>query len=341
MLKREVTISLINGLNLESVRAEIFGPLADEYLFVETATPRLCISGPYGNTPPPSGAFHVGYLCENIRPDPEKYDWVFGTLSESSVRHERYTCITWHGFDPRTLIKQPAQVDAWLGQHRRFCNFFYSNPVVHRENFCRALMSYQPVDCPGQSLRNMPPIDDNPHTARKWTGKRAFLSHYKFTVAFENSSAPGYHTEKILDPMTAGSIPIYWGDPEIGDVFNTASFIHVAGLQAPPSRALDRWLRRLGNRSLRDYQPGLYSRPADRMCRKLHHLSCKAADWLLRRSGWRAVIERVKFLDRNPDSYAAMLAEPWFTGNRPPARDPMRERWRLLLDRCSSQPDKP
>jgi len=323
---------------MASAVPEILGTLADDYSFVESDFPQLYISGPYGANHPPADAFHVGYLCENIWPNPDDYDWCFGTWSETSVQHERYTCITWHGFDPQTLIKQPSQVEAWLGERRRFCNFFYSNPVSHRENFCRALMAYQPIDCPGQSLRNKPPIDDNPHTAQKWTSKRAFLSQYKFTIAFENSSAPGYHTEKILDPMLAGSIPIYWGDPEIELVFNPASFIHVARLQTPPYRTLDRWLRRLGKRTLRDYQPGIYFKPTDRARRKLHQLASQTADWLLRSRGWKPVVERVKSLDSDRDAYAAMLAEPWLIGNCVPTRDSMRERWRQLLDRCASQP---
>ena len=341
MNKPEITVSFLNGLNISSALPEILGPLADEYDFVESATPRLCISGPYGNRQPPAGALNVGYLCENIWPCPDAYDWSFGTWSEASVKHPRYTCITWHGFDPTALIKQPAQVQTWLAEPRAFCNFFYSNRVTHREDFCRALSACQPVDCPGNSLRNIPPIDDNPHDAKKWSSKRAFLSRYKFTVAFENSSAPGYHTEKILDPMLSGSIPIYWGDPEIDRVFNSASFIHVAKLQAPPFRALDRWLRRLGRRTLRDYQPGIYSRPADRTVRKLHQLANRTADWLLRSRGWKPVIERLQALDNDRDAYATMLAEPWFIDNRVPVPDAMRDRWRELLDRCASQPATP
>ena len=52
-----------------------------------------------------------------------------------------------------------------------------------------------------------------------------FLKKYKFTIAFENESFPGYTTEKIFEPMLVNSIPIYWGNPEIHRDFNTESFI--------------------------------------------------------------------------------------------------------------------
>jgi hypothetical protein len=46
-------------------------------------------------------------------------------------------------------------------------------------------------------------------------------------ISFENSSYPGYTTEKIIEPMMVNSIPIYWGNPEIGKDFNVKSFVHV------------------------------------------------------------------------------------------------------------------
>lgn len=49
----------------------------------------------------------------------------------------------------------------------------------------------------------------------KWDGH----APYRYSVVIENSRSPGYFTEKIIDSLLAWSIPIYWGDPEIGRVF--------------------------------------------------------------------------------------------------------------------------
>lgn len=334
-LKPTVEISFRNGLGFGDAVPEIFGSLAAEFDFVESATPRLAVSGPYGAEPAPAGALNVGYLCENIWPDPDEYDWCFGAWREDAVDHPRYTRITWHGFDPQSLVKNPAQAGAWRSRPRKFCNFFYSNCVRHREDFCQALARYQPVDCPGVSLRNHPPIDQGGHDRAKWSRKRDFLAGYRFTIAFENSSAPGYNTEKILDPMLAGSIPIYWGDPTIARTFNPRSFINATDYIAPPSRALDAGLRRFGRRTHRDYRPAIFSSPLDRVRRRLHRASAETADWLLRARGWEPLVEAIRQIDRDDALYAAMLAEPWFAGNQPPA-DPMREQWRHLLTQCVS-----
>ena len=333
--KPVVQVGFTNGLDLAAFRNEILGPVADEFVLVESTSPRICVSGPYGTALPPKGSTHIGYLCENIWPDAENYDWCFGPWREDVVRHSRYTRITWHGFSPKRLIKAPDETAAWRGRTLKFCNFFYSHRVAHRESFCRALAKYRPIDCPGVSLRNMPPIDDGTSVGR-WERKRAFLSNYKFTIAFENSSAPGYHTEKILDPMLEGSIPIYWGDPTIEDYFNPRSFLSVAAVLRPPSLSFDRLLRRWGRQTHRDYCPAIYSAPGDRARRKLHRLASLSADWLIRLRGWALLVDRVRAIDEDADRYSAMLEEPWFKGNKPPAADRMQEQWRLLLASCAA-----
>src|SRR6185312_6089937 len=94
------------------------------------------------------------------------------------------------------------------------------------EAFFKQLSAYKKVDAPGRSMNSMPGIDIG--GGNKWTTKRQFLSPYKFTIAFENDIFPGYQTEKLYDAMMADTIPIYCGDPFVGDVFNTKSFLNAA-----------------------------------------------------------------------------------------------------------------
>ena len=57
--------------------------------------------------------------------------------------------------------------------------------------------------------------------------KMAFIKNYKFNIAFENSASPGYTTEKIIEPLSAFTIPIYWGNPLIEKEFSKECFIRV------------------------------------------------------------------------------------------------------------------
>lgn len=51
------------------------------------------------------------------------------------------------------------------------------------------------------------------------------LKDYCFSFAIENSKEPGYYTEKIFDCFLTGTIPIYFGDPCIGDIFDINGII--------------------------------------------------------------------------------------------------------------------
>ena len=55
--------------------------------------------------------------------------------------------------------------------------------------------------------------------------KYATIAESKFTIAFENYRHDDYVTEKIYDAMTARSVPIYSGAPNIKDYVPTGCFI--------------------------------------------------------------------------------------------------------------------
>jgi alpha(1,3/1,4) fucosyltransferase len=67
--------------------------------------------------------------------------------------------------------------------------------------------------------------------------KLATLSTFRFTVAYENThSIPGIITEKPLDCLCAGTVPIYWGAPNITDYIPADCFIDRT--QFPSDQAL-------------------------------------------------------------------------------------------------------
>lgn len=58
-----------------------------------------------------------------------------------------------------------------------------------------------------------------------WRSKELALADYCFSIVFENAAYPNYHTEKITDCFAQGVVPIYWGDPLIGNKFNEKGII--------------------------------------------------------------------------------------------------------------------
>ena len=51
------------------------------------------------------------------------------------------------------------------------------------------------------------------------------IKDYKFNIAYENRSEPGYLTEKIWWGFLANTISIYWGDSDGYETFNQGSFL--------------------------------------------------------------------------------------------------------------------
>lgn len=55
--------------------------------------------------------------------------------------------------------------------------------------------------------------------------KFAFESSHRFSLCFENGAHSGYTTEKLVQALAARTVPIYWGDPDVGRVFNKKALI--------------------------------------------------------------------------------------------------------------------
>lgn len=55
--------------------------------------------------------------------------------------------------------------------------------------------------------------------------KEEGLADYMFSVAIENASYESYFTEKIQDCFATGTIPVYYGSPDIGKFFNPDGII--------------------------------------------------------------------------------------------------------------------
>jgi hypothetical protein len=95
-----------------------------------------------------------------------------------------------------------------------------------RDRFFQLLSEYKRVDSAGRHLKNMGTGITDRYSADYPVSKVEFQRNYKFSIAFENSSSPGYTTEKIMHAFVANTVPIYWGNPLIAREFNPKSFIN-------------------------------------------------------------------------------------------------------------------
>ena len=195
----------------------IFQLLSKKFDLVLSDKPDFLIYSCFGKKFLKYKCVRVFYTGENVRPNFNECDYAFSfdyPVTEKNYRLPIYRLYLQdfeqlknrHTDDANTVIK------------KRFCNFLYSNvTATERIDFFQKLNQYKKVDSGGKVLNNLGYFVNNKHE---------FLQHYKFTIAFENTSYPGYTTEKILHPLIANSIPIYWGNPLIAKDFNPKAFVN-------------------------------------------------------------------------------------------------------------------
>ena len=135
---------------------------------------------------------------------------------QPDITHPRravgHTALPWYlgpGYDQLSSGDFPAKTDdisvicsnkAMIGGHRR------------RLRFVERLLELSPMPRFGGGFRDLPD---------KWEG----LAPFRYSVAVENSRHDHYWTEKIADCFLAGTVPIYWGAPNIRDYFPEEAMI--------------------------------------------------------------------------------------------------------------------
>ena len=167
----------------------------------------------------------VLFSGENREPDFAECDFAltFDPDSERNLRLPYYVVAAGDDLLKLCAARDGARLAA---DKTKFCNFIYSHFRSSTRNlFFRALHARKPVDAAGELYNNAPA--PSPRYSANWReAKIEFMRDYKFSIAFENESWPGYATEKIADAFLAGSVPIYYGDPKIAADFNPEAFVN-------------------------------------------------------------------------------------------------------------------
>lgn len=126
----------------------------------------------------------------------------------------------------KTVSFNPANANT-LKSKSEFCNFIYSNPKCKiRNDFFKQLHSLKYVHSGGKLFQNCDGPGQKDADSDPEQSKRQWQIKFRFSIAFENHSVPGYVSEKLLDAFSANTIPIYWGDPYVAKYFNTKSFVN-------------------------------------------------------------------------------------------------------------------
>ena len=67
----------------------------------------------------------------------------------------------------------------------------------------------------------------SPRIGKTTWDKLEALRDYRFSIVVENDKYETYYTEKLTDCFATGTIPIYWGAPDIDKIFNSDGIIQL------------------------------------------------------------------------------------------------------------------
>lgn len=206
--KKQVRIHFCDFGTMTTARRKIIEILEKKYSVVlESANPQYLFYSVFGANHTKYHCVKIFYTGENIIPNFNICDYAIAFCHlDFGERYLRYPLYLFYEEDYKKALNKHKDISLnILKTKQRFCNFIVSNGYANplRKKSFELLSQYKKVDSAGKFLNNIGgAIKD----------KFAFQSECKFSLCFENSSASGYVTEKLIQAAAAKTIPIYWGD---------------------------------------------------------------------------------------------------------------------------------
>lgn len=238
MLKNKIKVNFVDfwpDFNIEN--NFILNILNQKYdVFISNDNPDLIFFSCFGINHFKYSCIKIFYTGENKNPNYFFCDFSFSFNDTNNknlclphfVEYDHFFELQTHLFSPQILEYRNCVKE-------KFCNFIASNfRAKKRIEFVKKLLKYKKVDCLGPVLNNVQKEgafigkkNSNGEFVNWREEKLEIIKNYKFTIAFENEQAKNYVTEKIFQPLLIGSIPIYWGAPNISEYFNPNCYINV------------------------------------------------------------------------------------------------------------------
>ena len=156
-----------------------------------------------------------------------KFDISISTHKENNSKINIYIPFLYQSLKEHRLS---INTEIYKKNKTKFCAYMYSADHTHRVKYFKLLSQYKKVDGLGKSCNNVVSTTNRIlyNNDITWLDQAVKIySDYKFVIAVENKMKDGYVTEKIINPMIAGSIPIYWGPESVFEYINKKRVIYV------------------------------------------------------------------------------------------------------------------
>jgi Glycosyltransferase family 10 (fucosyltransferase) C-term len=115
-------------------------------------------------------------------------------------------------------------------EKNKMCAFMYRQSYKHRDEIFYRFNQFFRVDALGLACKNVETPStrhiNNEQETYNDIAVKTYASYY-FVLAIENTWKEGYFTEKLINPIIAHSIPIYWGHPKVFEYINKKRVIYM------------------------------------------------------------------------------------------------------------------
>jgi hypothetical protein len=195
----------------------------------------VVITSVYGKARPKFPEKTICLIWENARPNYSLYRyslssdfdtylgrncrlpvWYQGLAWPGMERERRPPNERNHGLEPLIDMESLYRPRASVSMDREsFCCFVAGNHELHRLHAVEALSQVGRVEVFGN-------VGNRPLRASKFD----LLKQFRFNICFENSTYPGYYTEKLVHAWVGGCVPLYFADPWCRREFNSRAFIN-------------------------------------------------------------------------------------------------------------------
>lgn len=185
----------------------------------------------------------------NINPHKDNYGWfaesssIIPTIIDSvknniDLYKEKFKYIFTHDkrvieLNPEFFKFTPPNALPWVQTKQiyskdKLASFIVSNKMMtngHKFRLDALNKVKHRVDHFGRGFSNQLPWSYFDSKGVEESGKLHALKDYYFSFAFENDNYPSIFCEKITDCFATGTVPIFWGTPDIGDYFDINGII--------------------------------------------------------------------------------------------------------------------
>lgn len=165
----------------------------------------------------------IFFAGEELVPDFNLFDYALGFDDIAfGDRYMRFPLCFF--YLDKYVVPEISEEEAWkiLKEKDIFCNLVYWENSIgdFRKLLFEELSKYKRVDSYGRFLNNVG------GKGVSYKEKFEVLKRSKFTIAVEGCNYKGVTTEKIEQPLTMHSIPIYYGNSDITKDFSEKAFIN-------------------------------------------------------------------------------------------------------------------